>query len=240
MADSASSADESLGKRKREQGEQDGRSPKRQTNYSDVVTILVGRDEVPFVVHKELLCQCSPFFAAACSREWLPDSGNKTVPMPSIKPKVFTQYIDRVYKNTIDLGLPQAPSKATERVCDEHGHAFLRAIRLYLAADILLDEALKMDIINQLIRFVDHGTLSFHAKHVQKIWNNTTENAGLRRYLLDYLATSGKATSEWLRGTKDKLPLDFYVELAIRQAEAYDTTTSLRPSWNNRCNYHDH
>jgi hypothetical protein len=32
---------------------------------SQTITLIVGKDEVPFVVHKQILCDASPVFEAA-------------------------------------------------------------------------------------------------------------------------------------------------------------------------------
>lgn len=40
---------------------------------SETITLLVGEDEIRFLVHEKILCENSPFFESLCKSEWMED-----------------------------------------------------------------------------------------------------------------------------------------------------------------------
>ena len=49
--------------------------------------LLVGEEEVPFLIHKKILCENSPFFESACKPEWMKDD-EKTIKLPEDDPEL--------------------------------------------------------------------------------------------------------------------------------------------------------
>jgi hypothetical protein len=45
-------------------------NPRYGPDYSETLRVIVGSGEKKFVVHKQLVCQKSPFFKSASAKEW--------------------------------------------------------------------------------------------------------------------------------------------------------------------------
>ena len=41
------------------------------STLSESITLLVGKDKAPKIAHKNVLCNTSPFFDAACKPQWM-------------------------------------------------------------------------------------------------------------------------------------------------------------------------
>lgn len=75
-----------------------------------VGTELPGVDTMEFTVHKDLICETSRFFAAACSKEWV-EGQTRRVKLPFMSPEYFHFYVDWVYRREINVTeLEEAPS----------------------------------------------------------------------------------------------------------------------------------
>lgn len=86
--------------------------------------MLIGPEEQVFTVHRDAICAKSKFFKAACS-EWEGDQAI-TVTLPKVDGKVFQNYVDWIYGNTL-----MAASTVDEDV--------EMAIKLNLLGDVLDD-----------------------------------------------------------------------------------------------------
>jgi len=49
--------------------------------------LLVGEDEIRFLVHKRILCENSPFFESVCKPEWVKDH-EKMIKLPEDDPEL--------------------------------------------------------------------------------------------------------------------------------------------------------
>jgi len=61
-------------------------------DYNSTVKVLVGPEEQPFVVYKDLICASSKFFKAACSKRWT-EGQEKLIRLPEVEPKNFQGYV---------------------------------------------------------------------------------------------------------------------------------------------------
>ena len=74
------------------------------SSYSDTITILVGKDEQRFTVHKDIICEKSEFFQAACSQRRREEQ-EMVVRLPDLRaPYMFPVYMDWVYTDDMTLG----------------------------------------------------------------------------------------------------------------------------------------
>ena len=62
------------------------------------MTILVGPDESRHTVHKDLLCQKSPYFSAAANDCWKEGQEGR-VPLPADDPSTFALYVQWLYRD---------------------------------------------------------------------------------------------------------------------------------------------
>jgi hypothetical protein len=54
---------------------------------SQTIILLVGDEQVPFIVHQKILCENSPFFESACKPEWMKDE--QTIKLPVDEPELI-------------------------------------------------------------------------------------------------------------------------------------------------------
>ncbi|EME38705.1 hypothetical protein DOTSEDRAFT_28923 [Dothistroma septosporum NZE10] len=74
------------------------------SSYFETITILVGKAEDKFLVHKATICARSPYFAAACSMKW--EQGQEgVVRLPNHSPKAFDMIVHWLYTDTLDLNI---------------------------------------------------------------------------------------------------------------------------------------
>ncbi|PMD41659.1 hypothetical protein L207DRAFT_582089 [Hyaloscypha variabilis F] len=72
-------------------------------SFNSSVTLFVGDNKVPFVAHTRMLRKNSPFFHAACKREWL--RKDRSVQLPEDDPDAVNTMLYWVYHNR--LGVPE-------------------------------------------------------------------------------------------------------------------------------------
>lgn len=64
------------------------------------MTLLVGEEEDQYVVHEDLLCSRSPFFAAAVKKAWN-EGQERRVPLPDDNNDVIKLYAQWLYGGRI-------------------------------------------------------------------------------------------------------------------------------------------
>ena len=110
--------------------------------FKTIVTILVGPERQAFQVHKEILCQASPFFAAAFDSDYnFSEASSRSVDFPDVRAMDFEFFVQWLYRHDLaheELDVPKA--------------AYFRLIRLYILADILRIEALRNDVVDMMIK----------------------------------------------------------------------------------------
>jgi hypothetical protein len=70
--------------------------------FSEIATLIVGADKVPFNAHKRMLCDASPFFQAGCKPEWLKDN---IITLPDDSPEAAQVMLYWIYHHK--LGVPK-------------------------------------------------------------------------------------------------------------------------------------
>ncbi|KAL8783764.1 MAG: hypothetical protein Q9213_004380, partial [Squamulea squamosa] len=108
--------------------------PPARSLFKTILTITVGEAEKrPFLVHREILCSVSPFFAAALNPSYdFRESRSSTFHLPSARPVDFEYLVQWIYTRTL----------THEEVAAPHP-AYFRLIRLWILADELQVEGCK-------------------------------------------------------------------------------------------------
>lgn len=172
-------------------------------DYAATIKVLVGKDAEEFIVHKDLICKASTFFAAACSKEWT-EGQTGIIKLPEHSADHFRYYFDWVYSAWLD------PKKLELEPC---GHTIMedegatpevaelkkkwyRSItlceilcHLSILADFLGDTSCKAFCMKLLLRPVlpfPNPRLSLQM--VVFIAENSTPESGLFRWMIDELA----------------------------------------------------
>ncbi|KAK3658475.1 hypothetical protein LTR56_001886 [Elasticomyces elasticus] len=238
-------------KRKREAPqdapEEDEQKPTSQvkrfrSSFADTMTILVGKDKAPFIVHTKTLRAKSDFLNAAFQREWL-EGQTKVVNLPEVKPKIFELYVTWSCFERIDLEIlrlvetgnanPLGRGDETDDETEEQRKVWADGtrslVRLYVAADFLGDAGLKRQTIDCLANILEainqlHGL----GRLLIFVWQSTPPGSGLRKFMLDYIASVRTLMHDWLAKLVGVLPTDFYVDLALHQLWRARSSDDLR------------
>ncbi|KAK5742357.1 hypothetical protein LTR17_003369 [Elasticomyces elasticus] len=221
-------------------------------SFNNTITVLVGEEQEPFVVHIDTICRRSDFFVAACRREWL-EGQDKKIPLPGIEPNIFTLYANWAYSGVLDVEIVDDPEPAQ----DCHGQADgddtvqgkevlwgqrqSNIIALYLAADYLRDEVLKERAIDGLLdTMVKSRNLYIRPTLISEIWGSTVTGSGLRMVITDKLMSSAEGCRyiEMRRGD-NKVPAEFFVDIAQRLLFMHGPVRALEPSLSRRERYYE-
>jgi hypothetical protein len=144
--------------------------------FSNTITVLVGDERTPYMLHKDKICAQSNFFKAACSQAYEPwaavDVDDSIVRLPEESPEHFETYRDWVYKSQIHI------SNAIS-VNEEIG-----LMRLYLLGIVLDDYKFRNAVMERLI-----GTLNLidafpTSKEIGEVYAKTSAGSPLRRFLV--------------------------------------------------------
>jgi hypothetical protein len=178
-------------------------------NYNEVITILVGPEEHRFIAHKDVICDKSKFFKAACSDRWL-EVQEKIVRLPGARSEVtFRTYIDWIYRS--DLVVDEVESEDSEEV-DLNTKSEL--IELYLLGDVLEDVKLRNKIIHLLNTNINTSDHHLDPHLCELIWDNTTSNSLLRKWTVDSIITN--MNSSGFESSSSLWPADLVLQIAIR------------------------
>ncbi|KAL8840728.1 MAG: hypothetical protein Q9170_001166, partial [Blastenia crenularia] len=125
-----------------------GSPPPARLHFQTVITVTVGPDKIPFLVHRERFCAASPFFAAALNPNYnFKESGLRTVSLPFARPIDFEYLVQWIYTHNLDheeLDIVSHP-------------AYFRLIRLWLLADELQVEGCLNAIVDKMARVADRS-----------------------------------------------------------------------------------
>lgn len=169
------------------------------SSYSDTITILVGKDEQRFTVHKDIICEKSEFFQAACSQRRREEQ-EMVVRLPDLRaPYMFPVYMDWVYTDDMTLGK--------------------ELVELYLLGDVLKDVKLRNKALRLFYRHfnVDKTTLTTEQCHT--VWEHTASDSSIRKMVVDHIATTMTPAS--FRECRAELPADLALEITLMFMERY-------------------
>jgi hypothetical protein len=146
----------------------------RDCDYNSTISVLVGNGKQLFTVHKDLICDSSKFFKAACSANWVEGRKGK-VKLPAVMPRDFQRYLAWLYSKKL-----QAASKEAQ-VAVMHA-----TIDLYILGDVLDDIRLRnaaIELLFMLEPSSEHGLPSIDT--VEKMWTQTPPNSFLRNMYVE-------------------------------------------------------
>lgn len=158
-------------------------------DYNNLITVLVGKDEERFTVHKDNICEKSKFFEAALSGEnWL-EAKEKLVRLPDVDPQAFQAYAHWCYTNKVVLEVCYQSTAVTER---EQKFAYTE---LYILADVLDDAELRKHVLELLIDGIGVWHNQLHISAVHGIWERTPKGSPLRTLVLEWKMGHGAGPS---------------------------------------------
>lgn len=163
--------------------------------------------------------------------------------------ETFQLYIHWVYTRKIELDIVDTEEKCYHSENHGHHHSCERAlysrllVNLYIAGDLLLDDAVKRVAMDRLIKNIQRCLCNcdepFSWKLVDRIWNNTLDGCALQRCVLRYFWAH---TSKFGFPAKvDHMNAQFLLDLCNLHFRMRGTTRDSFMDFKiPDCNFHDH
>lgn len=190
----------------------------------------VGPDEVPFGVHKDLLCQYSTFFRNALNGGFK-ESKENTVKLPDETPAMFRIIVDWLYYQRLPESSPEYVKTVAELDVEPHAMGGLEdewdelamLIRVYIFAEKYHMGQLKCEVLLRQ-ELNDHGCHAYET--VIKAYKELPENSKLLDEMATIYATSFVPSDDSLKEAtlRKALPRDFLVRVMIISGKIRNST----------------
>lgn len=204
--------------------------------------MLVGPDEVQYIVHKDIACESSEFFTAACNGEWK-ESVEKVIRLPEVEEETWIVYLSWLYRRDIGSHLGVGPdtdsTTYTRETPSNDAHAVLdELIDAYAFAEMIMSadfrDGLVSEALDILVRTNDCPT----AANILRLWQKIPRRSMMSRLFTD--AWIGMDTQSFENALPDFTP-EFVQEFALRSMAERDLEWKSRdPSRRDKCYYHEH
>lgn len=211
--------------------------------------MLVRKSEKKFTVDKEILRKSSPFFDAACKRDWK-EGEEGVVRLTLVEPLYFRVYANWVYGVGLDPGTVDAKDIMDavgfgwwDKSLDEREKGYVKLwllIALYIAGDVLGDTKFQDAVLDALLPRVRDNTRGLDPHAISMAWERTVEGCTLRRLILDALVIYPPRGG--LKEGPSRYPPDFLFALCNRQINVRSDIErdELQSTTYDKCQYHQH
>ncbi|PMD26768.1 hypothetical protein NA56DRAFT_744085 [Hyaloscypha hepaticicola] len=155
---------------------------------TETITMLVGEEEIRFLLHEKILCESSPFFELVCKSELMNDHV-RMIKLHEDDPELVDIMVYWMYRKYLCLPVYYFNTDPVSMTSSLNTPPGLLA-RLYTLAEKYQIHRLQNDIIDALILWLDDFNLSLRvpASVIQYVWSNTfSEDCKLRQFLLEYV-----------------------------------------------------
>ena len=191
------------------------------------VTLYIGLNKAPALVHKDILCNASKVFQTAFQSQFK-EGQEQTMNLPDDDPDLFDIFIQCLYRGTYS-------NPESEAVEDE-------PIRLYILAEKYQVRLLKNSIIDLYYLAAKNHSKSPSFAMLEKAYAQTSPKCGLRKFFADWhiwgpkhdLQIQDSSTQDFLRRQPD-ITIDFLVSLHDKWRYRYIGSKPLASV----ANYHD-
>ena len=184
-------------------------------SFADHIEVLVGPEKKLFAVHRDVICDRSPFFRAACSERW--QQGSKAIELLDDDPEIFDTYLLCVYKDKINTGGSEE-NKCDADITDFDGN-YDRLLRTYILADKLGDVVTTNMVIEEMIEYSAKAKLFPAAFDLQLGFAETCETSPVQLLFVDHFVhEAGVRSIEWLC-SEEEVPEQLLRRVLIRRAQ---------------------
>jgi hypothetical protein len=174
-------------------------------DFNSTITVLVGKKEQQFIVHKDPICAKSKFFKAACSERWSglrsSDGKPKDIKLPETSIRDFQTYVHWVYASQIEVE------------GDDLGRKHEHHLKMYILGDLLDDYQLRNAAMETLIDSLPFSTGQPSFQIVRHVYEHTPMGSPLRKLLVD--RKIGRGNRADFAMDVDEYAVEFVQELAI-------------------------
>ncbi|KAK5124927.1 hypothetical protein LTR85_001117 [Meristemomyces frigidus] len=189
-------------------------------NFLETIVVLVGQDKTAFTVHKDIICERSPFFRAACAARWQDSDAERDVKLIDDDPEVFTLYLQCVYRESATVDLAEAKVEVATKhnvdECPESDAVFAILAEAYILADKLGDTRSCNLIIDEYISCSDQLGCIPTTVDIMPVYENTPSGSPLRALTVDYYLFEAPLST--VVKTAATLPAAFLSEFIIADA----------------------
>jgi hypothetical protein len=182
-------------------------------DYNDMTTVLVGKTQEKFTVHRDIICENWRYFEAACrSDRWL-EGKEKTVPLSHINSATFKTYLHWTMTGKL---LPEV-YWARENIEAEHEQWVY--IEAYIVGDFLDDAKYRNHVMGAMIVRRRTWDSAYSDDMITRIWEGTPEKSPLRTFTLEWMRATWcrESIAELTEG--DDVPTDFIKEALVLLAK---------------------
>ncbi|KAK5733562.1 hypothetical protein LTR17_009550 [Elasticomyces elasticus] len=198
-------------------------------DYTDLITVLVGAAETRFVAHKDILSAKSPFFSAACGRDWI-EGQEKIVRLPEQDAEAFRVYLRWVYSDALDMTHMKEPEGTTRPP------SYINHFKVWILAHYLQDFTLCNIATDHTIQtYHEPPKLNIAPNTLSYVFEHTALDSPMGQLFLDAYAT--RISGGWIKRHLRELPNEVVLDMAVRFAEQ---KPKLEPTLKDRCKYHVH
>jgi hypothetical protein len=144
------------------------------SGHSKTLTVLVGDERKPFMVHKDKICAKSNFFGAACSEAYKPWAAvdDTIVRLAEESPEQFEIYVEWLYKSQVHV------SNAIS------GNEEIGLMHLYLLGVALGDCQFRNAVIERLTKSLNLMDEFPTFKEIGEVYAKTSTGSPLRPFLV--------------------------------------------------------
>ena len=186
-------------------------------SFEDHIEVLVGPEKKLFAVHRDVICDRSPFFRAACSERW--QQGSKAIELLDDEPETFDTYLLCVYRNKINIGDLKSFGPEENKSEAEFEGNYNHLLRIYILADKLGDVVTTNMVIEEMIEYSAKAKLFPAAFDLQLGFAETCETSPVQLLFVDHFVhEAGVRSIEWLC-SEEEVPEQLLRRVLIRRAQ---------------------
>ena len=207
-------------------------------DYEESITVLVGEEKKKYVIHKNIVCQSSPFFDAAVKGQWK-EAAEMVVRMPETKPEIFSAYVGWLYTGNLDVkATPDTKYTKAMEPADVEAIQF-KLVDAYRLGDYVQDPTFRNAVVDDWKTLTESTEQLFSVAVINRLWNLVGHDSKLTSMITDYYAAD--CTTAVFDEVAERLPHSLVVRIARRGIEERAMDFNQRKPRNRpRCCYHDH
>ncbi|CAG8961107.1 hypothetical protein HYFRA_00002650 [Hymenoscyphus fraxineus] len=178
------------------------------------VIIMVGKDEVPFGIQKDLLCARSPFFREHFSQKGEENKVEHIVKLPDTNAEIFGcfqnfLYTGHVYDSVAGRAIPEYP----------------QLMGVWKLATHLKVAPLRVAVLTVMAERRQRTRLIPGTELLKQAWEETEEGSDLRQMLIKWAAEHMRSSPEARNAFAKSLPQEILSELVIVMSDLPATPT---------------
>ncbi|TID16857.1 hypothetical protein E6O75_ATG09623 [Venturia nashicola] len=206
----------------------------RDLDTNAFVTLRVGKDAVPFVVPKAILCMRSDYFRAMFEGKFI-ESQSRTTDLPDIEPKYFALVLRWFHTGLVMF------SDKSDFVCAEDDETFNEAIQMFRFADQYDTRDLRLAIFDVFAYSKARPEGSLDSIPVANALAQLPESSGLYKFFEDLIIYNWDPRDlEQCTEIALCLPPTVMGKLLLRGLSPISCRSEKAPYDKDMCQYHEH